>query len=240
MEDVVGEVGVVVGEGTAHIVAPVAAPFDKVLELRHYHIIAADAVHGLAQAVVYLFSAVEAQHYVVALFVGEVNDLVVEQYAVGRKGKAKVLALLLFDAPAVGGYLFDHLKVHQRLSAEEVDLEVPSRARVLYQKVDSLFSYLKAHQRPVAVILALTREAVFAVEVAGVRDVQAQRLDHGVASLEVKGEVGVIVRGKELTLVFQLFDIRDAVAYLSFVDLAVAAVFFEHQRDHLVSAFILV
>ena len=122
MEDIVGEVGVVVRKGAADIVAPVAAALHKVLEFRHDDIIAAVAVDGLSQAIVHFFPAVKTEDDVVTFLVGEIDDLVVKQHAVGGEGKAEVLALFLFDAPAVSDGLFDDVKVHQRLSAEEIDL----------------------------------------------------------------------------------------------------------------------
>ena len=240
MEDVVGEIGVVVGEGAADVVAPVAAPFDEVLEFRYDDVIAAVAVDGFSQAVMHLFSAVEAEHDIVALLVGKVDHLVIEQNAVGGQRKAEVLALLLLDASAIGNSLLDDVKVHQRFSAEEVDLQISSRARVLDQEVDRLLGDLKAHQRPVAVVFALARKAVFAVEVAGVRDVQAQRLDDGIARLEVKGKIRVIVGGEQPALLFQLLDIVDAVADLGFINGSVISISREHCGDDAVSIRILV
>ena len=69
-------------------------------------------------------------------------------------------------------------KVHQRLAAEEVHLQVPATPGMFDEKVQRAPADLKGHQRAVAVVLSLAGKAVGAVEVAGVGDMQAERLDH--------------------------------------------------------------
>ena len=58
MENVVGEIRVVVGERPAHIIAFVAAGFHEFLELRHNGVVTALTVDCLTQAVVDFFSPV--------------------------------------------------------------------------------------------------------------------------------------------------------------------------------------
>ena len=58
MENIVGEVGVVVGERPAHIIAFVAARFHEFLELRHNGVVTALAVDGFPKAVMDFFSPV--------------------------------------------------------------------------------------------------------------------------------------------------------------------------------------
>ena len=187
MEDVVGEVGVVVGKGAANVVASPLSPPYKLLKFGNDNVVAALAVNRLAQIVVYLFSAVKTKHHVVALAVGKLDNVVVNKHSVGGQRKAEILVVLFFYASRVGDYLLYHVEVHQRLTAEEVDLKIHTAAGVLYKKIYSAFSHLKAHQRAFAVVLPLACKAVLAIEVAGVRDMQAERLDHGVALFEVKG-----------------------------------------------------
>ena len=93
VEDVVGEVGVVVGVGAAHIVVLVAALLHELLKFRDDGVIAAMAGVVLAEAVVDLLAAVEAQDDVVALLVAEVDDVVVDEHAVGGHGEAEVLIM---------------------------------------------------------------------------------------------------------------------------------------------------
>ena len=186
VEDVVGEVGIVVGVGAAHIVVLVAALLHELLKFRDDGVIAAMAGVVLAEAVMDFLAAVEAQHDVVALLVAEVDDIVVDEHTVGGHGEAEVLVVDLLLLAAVGDELFDHVEVHQRLASEEIDLEVAAGAGVLDEEVHGPLAYLKAHQGAVTLIAALRGEAVGAVEVAGVGDVEAERLDHRLAVLEVE------------------------------------------------------
>ena len=85
---------------------------------------------------------------------------------------------------------------------------------MFHQKIQRPLAGLKAHQAGFAVELALRRKAVGAVQIAGVRHVQAQRLDHIGAVLEVKGVAGVGVRGKEFPLRRQLVDILKHIRHI--------------------------
>ena len=92
MEQVVGEIGVVMGEGAAHVVALTAAGLDQLLELGHNAVIAAAACNILAETVVDLLAAIQRKNHVVALFVGPLNDFIGDADAVGGQGEAEVLA----------------------------------------------------------------------------------------------------------------------------------------------------
>ena len=115
-----------------------------------------------------LLAAVQTQHHIAHLPVGEVDDVVVDEHPIGGQGKAEVLAPLLLHAACIGHQPLHHVEIHQRLAAEEVHLQIVPGAGVIHEEVQCLLAYLIAHQRPVAVVLALTGEAVGAVEVAGV------------------------------------------------------------------------
>ena len=164
VEDIVGEVGVVVGVGAAHIVVLVAALLHELLELRHDGVIAAVACVVLAEAVMDFPAAIAVLHDIVALLVAEVDDVGVDEHAVGGHGEAEVLVVDLLLLAAVGHQLFHHVEVHQRLAAEEIDLEVAAGAGVLDEEVHSPLAHLEAHQGAVALIAALRGEAEGAVE----------------------------------------------------------------------------
>ena len=230
VEDVVGEVGVEVGVGAAHVVALVAALPDELLELGHDGVIAAVARVVLAEAVVDLLAAIEAQDDIVALLVAEVDHILVDQHPVGGHGEAEVLVVDLLLLAAVGHQLLHHLKVHQRLTTEEIDFEVAAGAGVLDEEIHGALAHLKAHQRTVALIAALRGEAVGAVQVAGVGHMQAERLDHGVAVLEVEGHVGVGIGAPQLARLLQRGHILQALAQVGLGHVGAVAVLFEHGR----------
>ena len=75
---------------------------------------------------------------------------------------------------------------------------------MIHEEIQRLLAHLIAHQRPVAVVLALTGEAVGAVEVAGVGHMEAQCLDDsGGTGLQLPGHGGEGVLGEELPGILQ-------------------------------------
>ena len=234
VEDVVGEVGVVVGVGAAHVIVLVTALFHELLKLRHDGVIAAVACVVLAEAVMDFLAAIEAQHDIVALLVAEVDDIVIDEHTVGGHGEAEVLVVDLLLLAAVGDELFDHVEVHQRLAAEEIDLEVAAGAGVLDEEVHSPLAHLEAHQGAVALIAALRGEAVGAVEVAGVGDVEAERLDHRLAVLEVERHVLVDVGSPKFAGGFQRGHVLEALAQVGLGDVGAVGILCQHGGHDLV------
>jgi len=184
-----------------------------------------------AEPVVHLPAAVQAHDHVVHLAVRELDDVVVHQKAVGGQREAEALAAFLLAPAGVGDQPLDHVPVHQRLAAEEVHVQRPVGAGVLDQKVDGPRAHVVGHQRALAPVAALAGEAVFAVEVARVGRVQAQRLDERFLGRERQALVGV---GREqLAGGLERRDVRGALPDRGLVDARVVPVFFEHPRDDL-------
>ena len=234
VEDIVGEVGVVVGKGAAHVVALIAALLYKLLELGHNGIVAAMAGVILAEAVVDFLAAVQAQDHVVALLVAEVDDIIVNEHAVGGHGEAEVLIVDLLLLTAVGHQLLDHIKVHQRLAAEEVHLEVAAAAGILDEEIHCTLAHLKAHQGTLALIAALRGKAVGAVQVAGVGHMQAESLDHGVAVLEIEREVLIGIGAPQLAGFLQACHVINALAQIGLGHVLTVTVLCHHGGNDLV------
>ena len=78
--------------------------------------------------------------------------------------------MLLLERAGVPDDLLDHLEIHERFAAEEVHLEVVATAGVLDEVIDRRLPHFQGHQLAVAHIFARVREAVFAPQVAVVRD----------------------------------------------------------------------
>ena len=214
MEEVVREVGVVVRVGASHVIALVPARGDKALEVRHDALVAAVSGDVHAEAVVDLLAAVEGEDDVVHLAVAELRYLVVEQDTVSGEGEAEVLARVLLYGARVGDEVLYDLPVHERFAAEEVHLEVPARAGVLDEEVERPPADLEGHERPLTVVLALTGEAVGAVEVAGVGDVEAEGLYHPRALLVLACELFVVVGGEELVRCLERGDVVEAFEHI--------------------------
>ena len=128
MEYVVGKVGISVGKGAAHIVIFAAPRLNEPAELGHYAVIAAIARIIYTGGVIYLLAAVQGQHHIAHLPIAELYDLVVDEHAVGGEGEAEVLAPFLLYAAGIIHKPLNHVPVHQRLTAEEVHLEIGAAA----------------------------------------------------------------------------------------------------------------
>ena len=211
VEQIVGEIHVVVGEGAPHIIALAAAGSHQLLELGHDAVIAAVARQVHPEPVVHFLAAVQRKHHIVAFLVGPLDDFIGDADAVGGQGKPEILAGGFLDAAGVGHQLLAHLKVHQRFAAEKVHFQVAAGTGIFHQEIQRPLAGLKAHQARFAVELALGRKAVAAVQVAGMGHVQAKGLDHIGPVLEIKGMVGVGVGGKQLALGGQLVNVVQAV-----------------------------
>ena len=70
----------------------------------------------------HFLSAVDAHDHIVAFPIGKIHHLFIHVHTVGGQGEAEVLAGLFFNAAGIRHRLFHHIKIHQRLSTEEVNL----------------------------------------------------------------------------------------------------------------------
>ena len=163
----------------------VPARTHELLDLFDDEIEAPLAVHRLSDGVVHFGAAVQREDDVLHLLVEELDGLVVEQEAVGRRREEETLAELCSLLFGVIDGVFDDAQIHQGLAAEEVDFEHLPLSALSEQKVDGGERRLAAHHFALGVIRAFVGKAVLAAQVAVVRDVQAQRLDlmalHGVS-----------------------------------------------------------
>ena len=83
-------------------------------------------------------------------------------------------------------------------------------------------------------VAPLRGKAVRAAQVAAVGNVQAQRLYHGVAVLEVKGHVLIDIRAPQLAVFLQAGHIVDALAQILLGHVRAAAVLCQHGGNDLV------
>ena len=110
---------------------------------------------------------------------------------------------------------------------------------MIHQKIQRLFAHFKAHQRPVAVVLALTGKAVAAVQIAGVRHVQTQRLDHiAAALLEGARQSRKGVRAEQRALADELRHVVNARPQLLLRHVRPIRIFFPQRIDDLVRGMI--
>jgi len=103
----------------------------------------------------------------------------------------------LLELAAVVHEFADDLEVHQRLAAEEVDLELVPVPRMRDEPVERPLAGLQRQKRAVAAEVAGRGEAVLAAQVAVVRRVQAHRL-HDARLLDRKPRIVVLGQKRAL------------------------------------------
>ena len=197
------------------------------------------------------FATVQAQHHVAHFTVSKVDDIVIDQHAVGRQGKTEVFSGFTFTEARIGNELFDSVIVHQRFAAEKVHFKIMPGAGMLNEKVQCSFADFRAHDRALAVVLALAGKAVGTVEVAGVRNMQAQGFnDVAAAFLEGSGGRRISIRGEELSAVLQHSDFFITAGNIRLGNSRLFPVLFLHgrknfrpglpfiQRDHVIGEFV--
>ena len=231
--DVLEKVRICMRKSAAHVVVFAASGLHEFLELRHDLLPAAVAREIDAETVVDFFSAVERKHDIAAFAVRKLDHIVIDEHAVRGQRETEGLALLLLDGSRIRDEVLNDLEIHERFAAEKVNFEVPSGARILDQKIEGAFADFEAHHRALAVVLTLRREAVGAVQVTGVRDVQAQCFYHaGSPGLQLARHRLVRILREKLTGVLQIHDLIIAGADLLRVAHFGARVLFLHLEKH--------
>ena len=177
MEYVVGEIGVGVCEGATHVVVFATAGLNNLFEFRDNFIIAAVSGKVHAGQVVDFLPAVQAENHIAHFAVGEIDNIIIDENAVCCQSKSEILAVYLFLLSGICHELFYNIPVHKGLTAKEVHFKIPAAAGILDEEVQCAFSDFKTHERLIPMVFSLTCEAVGAVEIAGVGNMEAERLD---------------------------------------------------------------
>ena len=120
----------------------------------------------------------------------------------------------LLDGTRVRHGFLTELKVQQRLTTEEIDLEIPTVSGILYQEVDRTLSGLDGHDTFLTMKLSLGCEAVAAVQITGMCHEETECLHHRGLLLEIAGGLLIDILRKELSLLRQLMDIREGIREL--------------------------
>ena len=202
---VLQKIGVCVSKRAAHVIPLALARFNKLLELRNDCFPAALARIVHAIPVVNFLPSVKAQNNVAHLPICKIDNIIVNKHSVGRERKTKVLARLLFNAACVFNKLLYDIKIHQRLTPEKVNLKVAARTGVFNQKIQRAFTDIKAHQCAFAVVFPLACKAIGAIEIAGMRNMQAQSLNNaGCCGFQCARHRFKRILNEELARIFKL------------------------------------
>ena len=111
-------------ECPSDIVVHLVSRFGRTYELRQDLIIAALSPASRTHPVMNAFAPVYRQYEIPHFTVCEFEHILIKEHAVCRKSEPELLVMLFFQSSSVLDKLFYDLKVHERLSAEEIDLEI--------------------------------------------------------------------------------------------------------------------
>lgn len=141
------------GKRSPHIIFILISALGKFLKLGKYQIIASGSLREGPHIVMHFLTSVNTQHHIAHLTVAEFHHFVIQGNSIGCQGETEILVVDLLLFSSVTHQIFDNLPVHQRLTAEEIHLQIPPGTGIRDQKIQRLFSHFVGHQFPVAVVL---------------------------------------------------------------------------------------
>ena len=202
MYDVAGKIRVIVSICTAYIVILLVSGFRQFAEGRQDRIVSAAALVGLSHVVVDRFPPVQTDDHIAHFFIGKLDDLVVEQHAVGGQREPEILVTFFFSAAPIGNQFFHNVEVEQRFAAEEIHFQIAPGAGVFDEPVQRTLAGLVAHKSLFSVVFSLSCKAVAAGHIAGMGYVETDGFYDRLTFLEQFRLPCKEVAGEQLMLVF--------------------------------------
>ena len=161
-KDVARKVDVILCKSAADIVTLVAPDRAEFFGVFQRDVVTSLAVRRDAEFIVNFTSAVDADNYVIHLFVKVFYRVVVQKDAVGRQSKFDIFAQRLRLFLAVRHDFFDVIEIHQRLAAEKVDFQIMAFPGICKQEIERGFADFKRHIVARGVVRAVFCKAVTA------------------------------------------------------------------------------
>jgi len=128
MKNILGEIKIMMSEGSSYIILVLVTGLCKFLKLRKDQIIASCPFAEWAHKIVNFLTAINTEDHISHLFVAEFHYLIVQQNTVGSKGKTEFFIVDFLLLTAVCYQVLNNLPVHKRLAAKEIHLQIVSGA----------------------------------------------------------------------------------------------------------------
>ena len=128
MKNILGEIKIMMSEGSSYIILVLVTGLCKFLKLRKNQIIASCPFAEWAHKIVNFLTAINTEDHISHLFVAEFHYLIVQQNTVGSKGKTEFFIVDFLLLTAVCYQVLNNLPVHKRLAAKEIHLQIVSGA----------------------------------------------------------------------------------------------------------------
>ena len=126
MQNVIGEIKIMMSKSTSYIILVLISGFCEFLEFRNDQVIASGSLAERTHEVMDFLTAIYAENNISHLTVTELHHFVVEKDTIRGKCETELLIMKFLLFSSVGNQVLDHLPVHQRLTAKEINFQVSS------------------------------------------------------------------------------------------------------------------
>ena len=154
---------------TTHVIILATTCLHQLLELRDYLLPASITSIILTSPVMHFLTSIQTKYHITHLFIAVLNYFIINQHAICSKRKSEVLIILILYRTRILNYLLTNIPVHQRLTTEEINLQIMTRTTISNQKIYRLLANLKGHKCPLSVVLTLRSKAVLTVQITSMR-----------------------------------------------------------------------
>ena len=194
------------------IVLP-SAGVRELLEILQHTVIGSMSSRIGTHIVMDCFPSIQAQYQGDVVLIQPSDGVIVQQHSVGGQCELEAFPRFLFALPHIFRDGLDRFQIHQRLSAEKVDLAMLSVRGMLDDVVHRRAANLLAHHGAFSPIAAAVSKAVSASQIAVLRHHQAKGFHHAVLP---KGRRHHDIGRKKLSCVHQFMQFRKRFPQLRF------------------------
>jgi hypothetical protein len=155
----------------------VAPHFCHRFDILDNHIKGAPIIDRLPHMIIDFFSAIQTEDNIVHGFIEIFPGFSIKQYPIGGHCKFELLIVFGGHFIAIHYQLFDHIQVHQRLSAEEIHFQVFPVFGLGNDKINGFFSHFQRHQQFFAVKVALGSKTIGTFQITVMGHMKTQGFD---------------------------------------------------------------
>ena len=133
------------GIGAAQIVVFSLTAVNYLLKTAYSCIIAAGFIRERTHSIMSFLLAIKAQYQHNTVIVEEFDIIIIQKSTIGSKRQLNILAGFFFATTYIFGNMYNNRPVHQRFTAEHIQLQVMALLAAFNSKLDSLFRSFLAH-----------------------------------------------------------------------------------------------
>ena len=146
MEYILGKIQIVLCICSTDIPFLIATLLHKFFKIPDDAVIASCSVCTHTHPVIDFLSSINGKNNIIHFLVDEINRIIIQKHTVCCDRKTEMLAVFLLLASGVSYGLLYYIEIHQRLTTEEIKLEILSSDRLLQKKINGCLSGFQRHQ----------------------------------------------------------------------------------------------